>query len=92
MMIGTIIKYDERKRWGFLKPDDGGKDVFVHYSALRQADIETLAWAAFAFSDRPEPEGRPACAVDIRLEHDLVDEVDLSNEVEPCHGMKPENS
>jgi CspA family cold shock protein len=41
-VIGTIAWFDPVKRYGFIRPDDGGKDVFVHASAAENACIDTL--------------------------------------------------
>jgi CspA family cold shock protein len=35
--------YDETKGYGFIQPDNGGKDVFVHATALERAGLRGLA-------------------------------------------------
>ncbi|HWA45089.1 MAG TPA: cold-shock protein [Hypericibacter adhaerens] len=42
MKTGTVKFYNTQKGYGFIQPDDGGKDVFVHATALERAGIRTL--------------------------------------------------
>ena len=39
MTKGTVKFYNEQKGFGFIEPEDGGKDVFVHATALERAGI-----------------------------------------------------
>ena len=43
MATGTVKWYNETKGYGFIQPDNGGKDVFVHATALERAGIRGLA-------------------------------------------------
>ena len=43
MATGTVKWYNSTKGYGFIQPDDGGKDVFVHASALEVSDFGALS-------------------------------------------------
>ena len=42
MNTGTVKFYNDQKGFGFIQPDEGGKDVFVHATALERAGMSPL--------------------------------------------------
>ena len=42
MATGTVKRFNATKGYGFIQPDDGGKDVFVHVSAVERAGLRDL--------------------------------------------------
>lgn len=42
MKNGIVKFYNEQKGYGFIQPEEGGNDVFVHASALERAGLRTL--------------------------------------------------
>ena len=43
MTIGTVKWFNPAKGFGFIEPEDGSKDAFVHISAVERAGLSTLA-------------------------------------------------
>jgi CspA family cold shock protein len=43
MAVGTVKWFNTTKGYGFIQPEDGGKDIFVHISAVERSDLRALA-------------------------------------------------
>lgn len=43
MAKGTVKWFNTEKGYGFIQPEDGGKDVFVHITAVQEAGLTTLS-------------------------------------------------
>jgi len=42
MPIGTVKFFNESKGYGFIQPDEGGQDAFVHITAVERSGMQTL--------------------------------------------------
>lgn len=58
MATGTVKWYNPTKRFGFIQPDDGGRDVFVHISALEAAGMSGLSEGQRLSYDLAENNGK----------------------------------
>jgi len=61
MTIGTVKFFNTSKGFGFIAPEDGGKDVFVHATAVEQAGMRSLAEGQkVSFDIQPDARGSKA--------------------------------
>lgn len=66
MTIGTVKWFNPTKGYGFIQPSDGGNDVFVHISAVEQANLKTLNEGQKVSFEVAENKGK-ASAVNLSL-------------------------
>ena len=66
MATGTVKWFNPAKRFGFIKPDDGASDVFVHMSALEAAGLHMLDEGQKVQYELAENKGKMS-AVDVKL-------------------------
>lgn len=61
MTVGTVKFFNASKGFGFIAPEGGGKDVFVHVSAVEQSGMRGLnEGQRVSFDIQPDPKGSKA--------------------------------
>ena len=58
MATGTVKWFNPTKGYGFIQPDHGGKDVFVHISAVEKAGLDSLNEGAKVSYEEKESRGK----------------------------------
>ncbi|MEI8144479.1 MAG: cold-shock protein [Alphaproteobacteria bacterium] len=67
-MTGTVKFFNTEKGYGFIKPDDGGKDIFVHVSAVQRSGLASLTEGQkLEFELEPDKRGKGPKAVNLAL-------------------------
>ena len=62
MAIGTVKFFNTAKGFGFIRPENGDKDVFVHISAVERAGLGTLKEGQRVSYEVVTDRGKPAAA------------------------------
>ena len=62
MPVGTVKFFNTQKGFGFIQPDDGSKDVFVHITAVQRAGLDGLAEGQKVSYDLVSERGKAAAA------------------------------
>jgi CspA family cold shock protein len=66
MAQGTVKWFNDDKGYGFITPDDGGKDLFVHFSAIQSDGFRTLPEGAkVSYEAEQGPKGPNAAQVQV---------------------------
>lgn len=68
MAIGTVKWFNAQKGFGFIQPDDGSKDVFVHVSAVERSGIGRLVEGQKLTFDLQSGQNGKTSAVNLRQE------------------------
>ena len=65
-MTGVVKFFNAERGYGFIKPDDGGRDVFVHITAVERAGLKDLIEGQrISFEVEPDKKGKGPKAVDL---------------------------
>ena len=65
-MSGVVKFFNGERGYGFIKPDDGGRDVFVHITAVEQAGLKALTEGQrIQFEVEPDKKGKGPKAVNL---------------------------
>ena len=62
MATGKVKWFDAKKGFGFITPDDGGKDAFLHVSALQAANISSVSDGQAVSYELTEQRGKQAAS------------------------------
>jgi CspA family cold shock protein len=66
---GTVKFFNQSKGYGFISPMDGGKDVFVHITAVQRSGLPELQEGSrISFEIQPDKRGRGPQAVELQLD------------------------
>ena len=67
-MLGTVSFFNAAKGYGFITPDDGEKDIFVHISAVEQSGMTTLdEGKKVSFEVEPDRKGKGPKAIELKV-------------------------
>ncbi len=68
MATGTVKWFNATKGFGFIQPDNGGNDVFVHISAVERAGLSTLnEGQKVSYEEKMDPKKGKASAENLRV-------------------------
>jgi CspA family cold shock protein len=71
MSSGTVKFFNNDKGFGFITPDEGGNDVFVHITAVKDSGMDALSdGQRIAFDTEPDRTGKGPKAVNLRAADD----------------------
>jgi len=65
---GTVKFFNADRGYGFIKPDDGGRDIFVHITAVERAGLASLdEGQRVTYEIEPDKKGKGPKAVDLHV-------------------------
>jgi CspA family cold shock protein len=89
MTTGTVKFFNENKGYGFIQPDEGGQDAFVHITAVERAGMRSLRQdQRIAYDLQKDTRGKMA-AVNLRSVEDSAGATEAAND-EPSEASEAE--
>ena len=83
MPIGTVKFFNENKGYGFIQPDDGGKDAFVHITAVERAGMRTLRENQRVSYELQDDQRGKTSAVDLKSAEESTSTSEAPGSAEP---------
>ncbi len=66
---GTVKFFNQAKGYGFISPEDGGKDVFVHVSDVERSGVGTIDQGMrVSYETEPDKHGKGPKAINLQIE------------------------
>jgi CspA family cold shock protein len=90
MPIGTVKFFNENKGYGFIQPDEGGTDAFVHITAVERAGMRTLRENQRVSYDLEEDRRGKTAAVNLQSAEDSAPAPAQAQEAEQDAGDQAE--
>ena len=83
MTTGTVKFFNEAKGYGFIAPDGGGNDAFVHISAVENSGMRTLRENQRVSYELQEDRRGKMAAVNLKAAEDASQEPEAANDSQP---------
>lgn len=92
MTIGTVKFFNDSKGYGFIQPEDGGKDAFVHISSVERAGMRSLQQDQRLSYDLEEGKGGKTSAINLQLEEPAAQAGQSADAPEAVQQQQPETA
>ena len=83
MPVGTVKFFNENKGYGFIQPDQGGQDAFVHISSVERSGMQTLRENQRVSYDLEEDRRGKMAAVNLKAADDAAGEAPAAQDEAP---------